>query len=140
MDTRLDGRTALVTGASSGLGRRFATVLARAGARVALAARRTDELAALAREIAAGGGVAHAVAMDVTDVASVRAGVAAAGARARADRRPRQQLGRQRDQAHRRGRGGRLRPRDGHQRQGHVLRGAGGRQEHDRRRAPGTDR
>jgi NAD(P)-dependent dehydrogenase (short-subunit alcohol dehydrogenase family) len=78
MEIRLDGKTALVTGASSGLGRRFATVLAHAGARVALAARRTDRLAALAREIESTGGAAHAVAMDVTDVASVRAGVAAA--------------------------------------------------------------
>ena len=78
MEIRLDGKTALVTGASSGLGRRFATVLAHAGARVALAARRTERLAALAREIESTGGAAHAVAMDVTDVASVRAGVAAA--------------------------------------------------------------
>ena len=58
MEIRLDGRTALVTGASSGLGQRFATVLARAGARVALAARRTDRLAALARDIESSGGVA----------------------------------------------------------------------------------
>jgi NAD(P)-dependent dehydrogenase (short-subunit alcohol dehydrogenase family) len=78
MDIRLDGKTALVTGASSGLGRQFAIALARAGARVALAARRTDRLAALAREIESAGGTASAVAMDVTDVASVRAGVAAA--------------------------------------------------------------
>ena len=76
MEIRLDGKTALVTGASSGLGARFATVLAGAGARVALAARRTDRLAALAREIGAAGGAAHAVAMDVTDVASVRGAVA----------------------------------------------------------------
>jgi hypothetical protein len=78
MDIRLDRRTALVTGASSGLGARFAALLAGAGARVALAARRTDRLAELARDIAAAGGVAHAVAMDVTDVGSVRDGVAAA--------------------------------------------------------------
>jgi NADP-dependent 3-hydroxy acid dehydrogenase YdfG len=44
---RLDGKTALVTGASSGLGHRFATVLAGAGARLILAARRTDRLKAL---------------------------------------------------------------------------------------------
>jgi NAD(P)-dependent dehydrogenase (short-subunit alcohol dehydrogenase family) len=78
MDIRLDGKTALVTGASSGLGERFATVLAGAGARVALAARRVERLAAVARAIDSAGGIAHAVAMDVTDVASVRAGVAAA--------------------------------------------------------------
>jgi hypothetical protein len=80
MDLRLDGKTALVTGASSGLGWRFAVVLAQAGARVAIAARRTDRLEALAREIESAGGQAHAVAIDVTDVASVRAGVAAAQA------------------------------------------------------------
>ncbi len=75
---RLDGKTALVTGASSGLGRRFATVLAAAGARVAIAARRTDRLADLEREIKAAGGTAFAVAMDVTDVKSIVDGVSAA--------------------------------------------------------------
>ncbi len=71
---RLDGRTALVTGASSGLGRHFARTLAEAGAAVAVAARRSDKLASLVDEIAAEGGSAHAVAMDVTDLGSVRAG------------------------------------------------------------------
>jgi NAD(P)-dependent dehydrogenase (short-subunit alcohol dehydrogenase family) len=80
MELRLDGKTALVTGASSGLGWRFATTLAAAGARVALAARRTERLAALQAEIERAGGRAHALALDVTDVASVRAGVAAAEA------------------------------------------------------------
>jgi NAD(P)-dependent dehydrogenase (short-subunit alcohol dehydrogenase family) len=75
---RLDGKTALITGASSGLGWRFAQVLAGAGARVALAARSTDKLEALKREIEQAGGQACAVRMDVTDVASVRAAVAAA--------------------------------------------------------------
>ena len=75
---RLDGKTALVTGASSGLGHRFATVLARAGARVALAARRTDRLARLAEEIAAFDGRAMPVRMDVGDLASIQAGVEAA--------------------------------------------------------------
>jgi NAD(P)-dependent dehydrogenase (short-subunit alcohol dehydrogenase family) len=77
MELRLDGKTALVTGASSGLGWRFATTLAAAGARVALAARRTERLAALQAEIERAGGRAHSLALDVTDVASVRAGVAA---------------------------------------------------------------
>ena len=72
---RLDGKTALVTGASSGLGRRFAMVLATAGARVAIAARRTDRLDELAREIAAAGGTALAVAMDVTSVESICAAI-----------------------------------------------------------------
>jgi NAD(P)-dependent dehydrogenase (short-subunit alcohol dehydrogenase family) len=80
MQLRLDGKNALVTGASSGLGWRFATALAAAGARVAIAARRADRLAALEAEIERAGGQAHPVTLDVTDVASVRAGVAAAEA------------------------------------------------------------
>lgn len=76
--TRLDGKTALVTGASSGLGWRFAQVLAGAGARVALAARSTEKLEQLKQEIEQAGGRACVVRMDVTDVASVRAAVLAA--------------------------------------------------------------
>ncbi len=67
----LTGTVALVTGASSGLGRHFAKVLAANGAKVALAARRTDKLASLAGEIAADGGTAIAIACDVTDKDSV---------------------------------------------------------------------
>jgi NAD(P)-dependent dehydrogenase (short-subunit alcohol dehydrogenase family) len=63
---------ALVTGASSGLGRHFATVLANAGATMALAARRTEQLEELARSIEATGGRALAVRMDVTSGESVR--------------------------------------------------------------------
>lgn len=70
---RLDGRVVLVTGASSGLGRHFATVLAQAGARVALAARRADRLEEQVGAITAAGGEARALALDVTDSASVRA-------------------------------------------------------------------
>jgi NAD(P)-dependent dehydrogenase (short-subunit alcohol dehydrogenase family) len=70
---RLDGETALVTGASSGLGAHFAVTLARAGARVVLAARRTDRLEALAKEIEASGGKAVAMALDVRDPDSVKA-------------------------------------------------------------------
>jgi NAD(P)-dependent dehydrogenase (short-subunit alcohol dehydrogenase family) len=69
----LSGRAALVTGASSGLGHHFAGVLARAGAKVAIAARRMERLEALAAEIAERGGNAVAVSLDVTDPASVRA-------------------------------------------------------------------
>ncbi len=69
----LTGKTALVTGASSGLGRHFALTLARAGAQVALAARRTDKLAEAVAEIEALGGKAVAVSMDVMDRASVGA-------------------------------------------------------------------
>ena len=71
----LQGKTALVTGASSGLGQRFALVLARAGARVALAARRSERLAELAEEIAAFDGRAIPLRLDVTDPASVRTAV-----------------------------------------------------------------
>ena len=69
---RLDGRLALVTGASSGLGRHFARTLAAAGATVAVAARREDKLADCVAEIEAAGGKALAVPLDVTDTASVR--------------------------------------------------------------------
>ena len=67
----LTGRTALVTGASSGLGQHFARTLANAGARVALAARRVDRLEALAADIRKSGGEAAAVALDVTDAGAV---------------------------------------------------------------------
>jgi NAD(P)-dependent dehydrogenase (short-subunit alcohol dehydrogenase family) len=70
----LAGSTALVTGASSGLGWHFGRVLAAAGARVALAARRLDRLRELEAEIRAAGGAAMSVAIDVTDRASVKRG------------------------------------------------------------------
>jgi NAD(P)-dependent dehydrogenase (short-subunit alcohol dehydrogenase family) len=74
----LSGEAALVTGASSGLGRHFARVLARAGAKVALAARRLDKLGELAAEIEGLGGRALPIACDVTVPASVEAAVGAA--------------------------------------------------------------
>ncbi len=67
----LAGKVALVTGASSGLGAHMARTLAKAGAKVAIAARRVDRLEALASEIVAAGGRALPVAMDVTDAPSV---------------------------------------------------------------------
>ena len=70
---RLDGRTALVTGASGGLGRHFALVLAGAGASVVAAARRTELLEEVAAEIGTAGGAAATVALDVTDGAAVKA-------------------------------------------------------------------
>jgi NAD(P)-dependent dehydrogenase (short-subunit alcohol dehydrogenase family) len=73
----LTGRVALVTGASSGLGRQFAKVLSAAGAKVVLAARRVDRLEALASEIDASGGEALAVAMDVTKADTIQAGLEA---------------------------------------------------------------
>jgi NAD(P)-dependent dehydrogenase (short-subunit alcohol dehydrogenase family) len=76
----LQGKTALVTGASSGLGQHFARVLARAGAHVAIAARRLDRLQSLAEDIGAEGGKAAPVALDVTDPASVKRAFEAAEA------------------------------------------------------------
>jgi NAD(P)-dependent dehydrogenase (short-subunit alcohol dehydrogenase family) len=67
----LTGEVALVTGASSGLGARFAQVLAANGARVALVARRKDRLVALCERIAAAGGTAIAVEADVLDRAAM---------------------------------------------------------------------
>lgn len=72
------GRVALITGGSSGLGALFARALADAGARVVVAARRVDRLEALVAEIAANGGQALAVALDVTDESSVKAAYDAA--------------------------------------------------------------
>jgi hypothetical protein len=72
----LSGRVALVTGASSGLGAQFARVLARSGAAVVLAARRTEKLRDLRTEIEAEGGDAHVVKLDVTDPDSIRSAVA----------------------------------------------------------------
>ena len=73
----LSGRTALITGASSGLGARFGRILAANGAQVALGARRKDRLEALASEIGDG---AAAVSMDVARDADIIAGFDAAEA------------------------------------------------------------
>ena len=67
MELRVDNKVALVTGASSGLGRHFALTLAKAGARVAIVARRKDRLNDLVAEIETAGGTATAFALDVTD-------------------------------------------------------------------------
>lgn len=72
----LDGKVALITGASSGLGNRFAKTLAQAGAKVVLASRRTERLKELRAEIESEGGQAHVVALDVTDTKSIAACVA----------------------------------------------------------------
>jgi NAD(P)-dependent dehydrogenase (short-subunit alcohol dehydrogenase family) len=74
----LSGRVALVTGASSGFGERWARLLAAAGAKVVLAARRVERLEAAAAEIRAAGGQALAVALDVTDEAATAAAYDAA--------------------------------------------------------------
>ncbi|MEU6374158.1 SDR family oxidoreductase [Streptomyces sp. NPDC046909] len=72
----LAGRTAVVTGAASGIGEAVAVLLAAQGAKVALLARRGERLEALAGKIRADGGQALAVVADITDDASVDAAVA----------------------------------------------------------------
>jgi len=81
MHADLRGKLAVVTGASSGLGRHFARVLARSGATVVLGARRLDALEALAAQIGSDGGCAWALRLDVLDVESVRQAIAAAASR-----------------------------------------------------------
>lgn len=76
----LEGRIALITGASSGLGAHFARLYAAAGAAVVIGGRRVERLVALAAEIEAAGGRALAVALDVTDEASIIAAFDAAEA------------------------------------------------------------
>ena len=67
----LTGRTAIITGASSGIGEATAEQLAAAGASVILTARRQDRIDTLAQRISDDGGTAHAIALDVTDAAAV---------------------------------------------------------------------
>lgn len=76
IEVNFEGKIALVTGASSGLGARFAKVLAQAGAQVVLASRRIERLKELRAEIEAEGGAAHVVTLDVTDYASIKAAIA----------------------------------------------------------------
>src|SRR5260370_997 len=70
----LKDKVALVTGASQGIGRDTAVALAEAGAKVAVAARSEEKLAALAKDIVASGGDASAVKMDVADAGQLKAG------------------------------------------------------------------
>lgn len=81
MDLGLTNKTALVLGASSGLGAAIARTLAAEGCRVAVAARRADRLAALVAEIEAAGGQALALAWDLADLAQAEPNVAAVEAR-----------------------------------------------------------
>ena len=68
----LSGRVALVTGTTSGLGKRFAQVLAAAGARVALTGRRADRLEELAGEIRAAGGTCEPIPFDINVPGQIR--------------------------------------------------------------------
>jgi 3-oxoacyl-[acyl-carrier protein] reductase len=74
----LEGKTALVTGASQGIGRACAIELAKAGARLALAARNESKLTEVAAEITAAGGTAQTFVIDMADEESIKAGAKAA--------------------------------------------------------------
>jgi 3-oxoacyl-[acyl-carrier protein] reductase len=76
--TSLNGRVALVTGASQGIGRACAVALAKAGAKVALAARNEEKLKQAVEEIVSSGGEAAAFQIDVADEDSIKNGVKAA--------------------------------------------------------------
>jgi 3-oxoacyl-[acyl-carrier protein] reductase len=75
---RLEGRVALVTGASQGIGHACALALAREGATVAVAARNQQKLDELVAQIAAAGGKAAAFVMDVADEDQVKSGIKSA--------------------------------------------------------------
>ncbi len=78
---RLDDRTALITGASQGIGAGIARTMAACGARVVLAARSVDKLEALAESIREAGGEAKAMALDVADPAALKSALAAMDAK-----------------------------------------------------------
>ena len=76
IEVNFEGKIALVTGASSGLGASFSRALAAAGAEVVLASRDLERLKELRAEIEAAGGAAHVVSMDVTDYSSIKSAIA----------------------------------------------------------------
>ena len=69
---RLDGRLAVITGASDGIGRAFALAYARAGAEVVLASRTREKLLEVQRSVEAAGGKAHVILTDVGKVDDIR--------------------------------------------------------------------
>ena len=75
---KLEGRVALITGASQGIGHTCALALAREGASVAVAARNQPKLEELVSQIAASGGKAAAFVMDVAEEDQVKAGIKSA--------------------------------------------------------------
>ncbi|MDB2557911.1 SDR family NAD(P)-dependent oxidoreductase [Luminiphilus sp.] len=78
ISTDLTGQVAFVTGTTSGLGRRFAKVLAACGAKVAITGRRVERLNTLAEEIRASGGICEPIVIDMTSRASIREALAKA--------------------------------------------------------------
>jgi NAD(P)-dependent dehydrogenase (short-subunit alcohol dehydrogenase family) len=76
--TNFKSKVALITGASGGLGMEFAMTLAKAGARVIIASRRNEMLDELRAKIEAEGGIAHAIALDITNNSSIQAAIAKA--------------------------------------------------------------
>ena len=81
VSTDLSSQVAFVTGTTSGLGKRFAKVLAACGAKVVATGRRVDRLEALAEEIRADGGICEPIAIDMTSRDSIRAALVDAEAR-----------------------------------------------------------
>lgn len=69
----LTGQSAFITGATSGFGERFADILSEAGAKIVITGRREDRLMAVKQKIERAGGVAHALRLDVTNVAQIKA-------------------------------------------------------------------
>ena len=70
-DMRLDGKTAIVTGAGRGIGRACACAVAGAGAETVLVSRTESDLDAVAAEIRAAGGIAKTLVCDVSDLAQI---------------------------------------------------------------------
>ena len=88
---RLKDKSAIITGAASGIGKDIALVFAREGAKIAIADLNKEAADATANEIRGGGGTAIGVAMDVTDEKAVNDGVAATVGRVRRRRCPGEQ-------------------------------------------------